>query len=179
MLGLSIPDSVIAKLNIRMKKILKSPNIYIDPKLLKNPAIQEIVKKETNECMKDVEKLSEVSVNEEWKQIQAGLETVAKKHLTSKRTKKKPWITSEILDIMEERRRSKGNKDEYRTLHKAVRRRIRAAKEQYLVGQCEEIEALEKKFDNFHMHKKIKEVTGCNKVRAAYNAYNSRMQMGV
>lgn len=152
-----------------MKKILKSPNIYIDPKLLKNPAIQEIVKKETNECMKDVEKLSEVSVNEEWKQIQAGLETIAKKHLTSKRTKKKPWITSEILDLMEERRRSKGNKDEYRTLHKAVRRRIRAAKEQYLVGQCEEIEALEKKFDNFHMHKKIKEVTGCNKVRAAYN----------
>ena len=70
---------------------------------------------------------------------------------------------------MEERRKSKGNKDEYRTLNKAVQRKIKEAKEEYLAAQCEEIEGLEKKFDSFHMHKKIKEMAGCNRVKTARN----------
>lgn len=33
--------------------------------------------------------------------------------------------------------------------------------------QCEEIELLERKFDGFHMHKKIKEMAGCSKIKTA------------
>jgi len=83
--------------------------------------------------MRDINTSNEVSVDEKWKQIQTGLETIAKKHLTRKTTKKKSWITSEILDLMEERRKSKNNKDEYKTLHKTIQRKIKEAKEEYLV----------------------------------------------
>lgn len=35
--------------------------------------------------------------------------------------------------------------------------------------QCEEIEILEIEFNNFHIHKKVKKIAGCNKVKAASN----------
>lgn len=90
-------NPVIAKLNVKMKKITKRLNNYIDPRLLRDPKIHDTVKKETNECMRGI---TRISVDGKWKRIQTGLETIAKKHLIIKRTKKKPWITSEILDLI-------------------------------------------------------------------------------
>ena len=163
-------NPVIAKLNVRMKTIKKRINKYTDPKILKNSKIHDAVKKEVNECMRDIDTSEELSVDKKWKQIQTKLETITEKHLRSKRTKKKQWMTSEILDLMEERRNSKGNKDEYRTINKVVQKKIKEAKEEYLAAQCEEIEELEKKYDSFHMHKKIKEMAGCNRVNTARNS---------
>jgi hypothetical protein len=72
-------------------------------------------------------------------------------------------MTTEIMDLMEKRRENKNNVSEYKKLHKTIQKNIKVAKESYLNDQCREIELLEKKFDYFHMHKKIREMTGSNK----------------
>lgn len=162
-------NPVVANLNIKMKKIARRQNNYIDCKLLKDPIIQNAVKQQVNECMRNIGIHNEANVDERWTQIQTNLETVAKDHLISKRTKTKPWITTEILDLMEKRRKNKGQVDIYKTLHKAVQRKVKEAKENYLAAQCMEIENLEKKFDCFNMHKNIKEMAGCNKNKSVAN----------
>ena len=58
-------------------------------------------------------------------------------------TAKKKLMTSEILEQMEVRRRVKQDMDEYRRVDMKIRNICRAAKEEYLSQQCEEIEDLE------------------------------------
>ena len=72
-------------------------------------------------------------------------------------TAKKKWMTSEILDQMEMRRRVKKDTDEYRRVNMRIRNMCRAAKEEYLNQQCEEIEELENRNIQI-MHEKVKAV---------------------
>lgn len=162
-------NPVIAKLNIKMKKIERSQKKCIDTRLLKDPNTHDVVKQEINECMRTINALNERNVDEKWKQMQVGLETIAKKHLMCKRTKKKAWMTAEIINLTDERRKNKQNLHEYKRLNKTVQKKIKEAKEEYLAEQCTEIELLEKKFDLFNMHKKIKDMAGCYKGKVTGN----------
>ena len=76
--------------------------------------------------------------------------------------KKQEWMTTDILDLMEMRRKAKGDNDRYRELHRYIRNRCRIEKEKYYVKQCEELERLEKKNPQL-MHNKIRQVTGRRK----------------
>lgn len=67
-------------------------------------------------------------------------------------------MTEEILDLMEERRIQKGKKPEYLRLQNMIRRKIREAKE--MIAKCEEIEYYQSKYDDFIVHKKVRELTG-------------------
>ncbi|XP_039278804.1 craniofacial development protein 2-like [Nilaparvata lugens] len=157
-------NPVVAKLHIKMKKITKRPRNYIDARLLKNPKICDIVKYEVNKAMREFNVSQVDNVEGKWDEVQVTLREIATSHLVDKepQRKKKAWMTSEILDLMEERRKSKGKEKEYRELQKRIQKRIREAKEEYLTLQCEEIEVLEKNFDSFHVHKKVKEMAGCH-----------------
>lgn len=94
-----------------------------------------------------------------------------------KRTKEKPWMTSETLYLMGERRKSKANKGEFKRLNKAVQRKSKEAIDDFLAAQCEEIEVQKTKFGSFHMDIKIKkwlDVTGSRQLVVL-----SKIQMGV
>ena len=93
---------------------------------------------------------------EKWKTLQKALvnsaqEGIAKYGMTAK----KKWMTAEILDQMEMRRRVKKDTDEYRRVNMRIRNMCRAAKEEYLNQQCEEIEELENRNIQI-MHEKLK-----------------------
>lgn len=61
--------------------------------------------------------------------------------LKPERIKRKPWITNEILDLMDERRRLKNtDAQKYRTIHKEIQKKIKEAKEKQLLEECLEIE---------------------------------------
>ena len=84
--------------------------------------------------------------SDKWKTLQKELvnstqECIPKCGMTAK----KKWMTSEILEQMEVRRRVKRDMDEYRRINMKIRNMCRAAKEEYLNEQCEEIEELENK----------------------------------
>lgn len=54
--------------------------------------------------------------------------------LKPERIKRKPWITNEILDLMDERRRLKNiDAQKYRTIHKEIQKKIKEAKEKQLL----------------------------------------------
>lgn len=71
-------------------------------------------------------------------------------------------MTEEILSLMEKRRRCKcqGDHNNYKRLQKLIRIRVRRAKNEWLKGECEELEELQSKHDEFNLHKKLKEVSG-------------------
>ena len=68
-------------------------------------------------------------------------------------------MTDDILDLMDERRRSKGNKDEYERLHKEVRRKCNEAKENWLDQKCQEVDLL-RRFNPHILYKNVAEITG-------------------
>lgn len=58
---------------------------------------------------------------------------------------KKHWVTKDILDLIDERRRYKNAQDElgkkeYRRLHNEIGRKCKQAKEQWLLSECKSIE---------------------------------------
>ncbi|XP_072399046.1 uncharacterized protein [Diabrotica undecimpunctata] len=83
-----------------------------------------------------------------------------RKATADKNKKKQRWMTSEILDLMEERRKHKGrSKAKYKELQRLIGKKIKEAKTTWLANQCSKIEAYAKQYDSFNMHKKIKEMT--------------------
>ena len=83
----------------------------------------------------------------------------ARKSPKIERKAKQKWMTGEILDLMDERRRSKGNKDEYERLHKEVRRKCNEAKETWLDQKCREVDLL-RRFNPHILYKNVAELTG-------------------
>ena len=80
--------------------------------------------------------------------------------------KRKPWMTNEILELMNERRKYKiQDPIRYKILHKEIRRKCREARESWLSDKCKEIEILQKKHDHFNLHKKVKEMSGLQRKR--------------
>ena len=74
----------------------------------------------------------------------------------------KKWITQGILDLMNERRTSKGGNDQYKELNKVIRNKCNEAKEIWLNNKCAQIEA-NSRFCTKDMHDEIRELTGKRK----------------
>ena len=78
----------------------------------------------------------------------------------SQRRARQRWMTDDILDLMEERRCLKGDRERYDEINREVKRRCRERKEEWFNQQCEEVEQL----DRMHMHQKkyerVKQITG-------------------
>ena len=84
----------------------------------------------------------------------------AKEHIpVTKRKEDKKWMSSEILGLMEERRKAKADEQKYSELDKQVKQRCNEAKERWINTQCEAIEA-NTRINGKTMHQKIKEVIG-------------------
>ena len=70
------------------------------------------------------------------------------------------WMTKEILDFMEQRRRMKSQSiDRYKDLDRLVKTMCKERKEEWLRERCQEMEQLER-VDSRLMAEKIREITG-------------------
>ena len=71
----------------------------------------------------------------------------------------KKWMTEEILNLMEDRRKAKLNIDLYKTLNTQIKDKCNEAKEQWINEQCKEIEN-NLTVDSKYMLSKIKDIKG-------------------
>ena len=78
-----------------------------------------------------------------------------------KKTKQK-WITEEILNLMDERKKAK-NTPAYKSLHKKVQNKCREAREQWINSKCEEIEECNRNNSTKRMHEEINLLSGSRK----------------
>lgn len=69
-------------------------------------------------------------------------------------------MDDEILSLMYERCKCKcqGDHSNYKRLQKLTRIRTRRAKNEWLEKECEELEELQFKHDEFNLHKKLNEI---------------------
>ena len=96
-----------------------------------------------------------------WRVLQDALVSAAEEIIPKeKRRGRKAWMTDEILDLMEKRRKVKNVSEErYRELDRNIRQMCKEKKEQWLGEMCEEVELL-KNVDSRLMTEKIREITG-------------------
>jgi hypothetical protein len=106
------------------------------------------------------------NVNQRWQQLKESVlksanEVLGQKTMTSNR---KPWVTTEMIDRMEERRRWKNvNSDEgrkkYRELNNQLRRATDKARQKWWEEQCQELEVLEKSGRSDLLYQKVTQLT--------------------
>lgn len=151
---------VIGRFKVVMKKIKKAAPLKVNLRQLKNGKIKECVEKELNAAM--AETTEDSSVEEHLNHLKSKVEHIKNTILkeNGQRVRKKTWMTDYILNLMEERRLNKNNTIEYKRINNIIRNEIRMAKEKEQKENCEEIEALQLKYDYFNVHRKVKEVTG-------------------
>jgi len=78
------------------------------------------------------------------------------------RIKIRPWMSDEILDIMEERRRSQlcQESERYTEFHRTMKRKCKEAREQWIIAECGEAERLHDSVNFRNNNRKIKQITG-------------------
>jgi hypothetical protein len=106
-------------------------------------------------------------VESKWQELKDCINTSLQSTLPkSKKTKSSSWMTDEILNMMEERKKAAlSDKSEYRRLHRRITGACRKAKDVWLKTQCNEIVRLEKNYEVKKMHMKIREMTGSSRKR--------------
>ena len=135
--------------NIRVKLQRLKQHKFTSSKLdLKSLEKEKEVK---SKFYKEVEaKLETINENQCAEQLvkvfQTSLKEAAKTSIAiCPKKKHKPWITQEILELMNERRKVKNNITAYKKLDREVRNACQKANETLLNNKCQEIEELEKK----------------------------------
>jgi len=132
--------------NVKRAKVIKKWNL---DKLITMG--KETVGKKLAEAIQRNTELGE-NVEEVWNRIKEGMKKGAEETIGFVEGKriKKPWITREMIEKVEERRKYKGRSDEtgkrqYRKLNNELRRETQQAKEKWLAEECAEIEELERR----------------------------------
>ena len=99
-------------------------------------------------------------VEQQWEQLRDSITEAACEEIPEiERKAKQKWMTDDILDLMDERRRAKGNQEEYKRLHREVRRKCNEAKEAWLDEKCREIDLLQR-FTPQIMYQNVAEIAG-------------------
>lgn len=153
-------NPVVCKMVLRVKRLeKKAHNNAIDIKNLSNPETEQKVREQLKKKVKDINDNTS-DIREKWEKTREAIQKTCATFLKRDKQAKTEWITEEIIDMMDERRKYKNkNGVKYRQIHNIIRTKIREAKERWLSDKCREIEQCEKKYDSYNMHKKIKELT--------------------
>ena len=155
-------NAVVMHLNVKFKKIKKA-------KKKLNWNLEELNKENGEKFIDQIENniytIPQETSEQLWNGIKEMITKSAEEHLGCKKKQnpKKPWITSEMIEKMDERRKWKNvNTEEgrkmYRKLNNLLRRETDKAKDKWLDEQCKEIEQLEKRGRSDLMYKRAKEV---------------------
>ncbi|XP_055373661.1 craniofacial development protein 2-like [Condylostylus longicornis] len=167
--GADVPSDhnlLISQINIKLAVMTKSTcKKHLDLQKLKEDECKTEVTQELNNQIKlnfESTSFNNVEIDEVWDRLKSTMKNVASTKLgpTNSRAKQK-WMTSEILNLMDQRRMHK-NRDysQYKRLQTVIRSKIRSAKSQWLNSQCQDIETFQNRHDMFNRHKKIKETAG-------------------
>lgn len=106
-----------------------------------------------------------LTVDDEWAVLKGVISKAADEKVGRKtRTIRKPWITEEILELIDERRKHKNSTDEggrveYRRLKNEVDRKCKEAKERWLHNKCKTVELCMAKGKVDAAYRKVKEIT--------------------
>ncbi|KAL1446126.1 hypothetical protein WDU94_014018 [Cyamophila willieti] len=152
-----------AELRTRLKHVKKKATCkkWNTEKLRTNEAEQ--YQSEIEEKLKNITPLD--SVKEEWNAMKDTILDSLEKNIGKKTERtRKEWITKEMLDKMEERRRWKNDstdkgRKQYKKLNNELRRETDKAREKWMEEQCEKIEELEKYSKTEEMYKVVKNLT--------------------
>lgn len=159
-------NPLIGVLQTKLKKVKKQakPPVYDIRKIREDNTLKETVSESLTKYFKTNNSES-LGVQEDWSRLQNELDTIIKKHVPLKKKEKhKEWMTPDIFKMMEERRNMKGkDQGRFTKLNRQIRSSIRKAKEDEMKTKCLEIENLQKKYDLFNMHRRIKEAAGTHK----------------
>ena len=85
--------------------------------------------------------------------------------LGKQRRKRKPWVIPEILDLYDQKRDLKKKRGEpegaedYREIKRKIRTEMRMAKETWIQGQCQEVEACLRKNNSKKAYQQVKDLT--------------------
>ena len=151
---------VVGTLRIKLKKLKKpktSPKLQLNL-LEKDEIMRESYTVSVKNKFSALEGLT--TAEERWQSMKESILESASEHIpTAKRKEDKKWINSDILKLMDERRKAKGNEIKYRELDKRVKKQCIEAKESWINSQCKEIED-KATMDSKTMHQKIRELSG-------------------
>ncbi|GFO30487.1 endonuclease-reverse transcriptase [Plakobranchus ocellatus] len=99
-------------------------------------------------------------VEQQWENFKSAIMEEATEVIPKiKRKAKQKWMTEEILNLMEERRCAKANKEQYEQIHKKVQEKCNMSKKNWINEKCKEIEQ-QRKHAPQTMYRNIEEITG-------------------
>ena len=147
----------------RVKKSQKKPKYDLD--LLKQTEYKQKFSLEVRnrfETLMNEEPVQEDEIDvveREWKCLKSSI-IAAEEHTIPKKVRRKDneWMTQEILDLMDDRRR-KRNTPEYKRINTQIQAKCRERKEIWYNDKCREIEDLERNHRMREMHEKVRLVT--------------------
>ena len=159
-------NPVVATVRVKLKKFnKKGKRVRYDFERLKDYLTAMDYRSQTNLELETIEDEA-CNVNQRWQQLKESVlksanEVLGQKTMTSNR---KPWVTTEMIDRMEERRRWKNvNSDEgrkkYRELNNQLRRATDKARQKWWEEQCQELEVLEKSGRSDLLYQKVTQLT--------------------
>ena len=135
-------DLVMMKFNLRLKSPKKNKFVRLKFNLdnLKNSETEKNLKKQIDDKLIDL-KLEELnSTDERVKQLNSVITDSANNILGKYRQKKQRWITDELLDMCDLRRKLKKNKFEtgstYKEINSQIKRAMKKAKEDWVNRKC-------------------------------------------
>lgn len=161
---------------IKMKRTQQKTSKIYDMRLLKDPETRRKSRLKLNARISDIE--GQLDTEQTIDRIQKTVESVKEEYLkANKNNKRKSWMTSEIMEMMEERRKCRDDPEGYRRMKIDIRNKIREAKQREVAEKCEEIEALQRKHDTYNLHRKVRELTGGVKNKQLGNLTDSGGQI--
>lgn len=118
----------------RFRKVQKRQSSKkIDVDKLKDQDIKCVIRERLENKMKKVKESAPAEVEKVWGNIKTAIiETQEQEIGHVAYSKRQEWMTSEILDLMSERRTQKSNPVNYKTLDRAVKNKCKEAKEKWL-----------------------------------------------
>ncbi|KAL4089094.1 hypothetical protein QTP88_024166 [Uroleucon formosanum] len=139
---------LLGKLKVRLRRI-------------KQPTMKNKLNLEILTDGKVLNEKPEASIEKTWQSIKKSITEVKKNNLGQIiKTKKRPRTTDNIFNLMNGRRRHKNvNDQQYKQIHRQIKREIRTAKEKHFANEYNEIENYMRVGDSFNLHKKIKDAT--------------------
>uniref|UniRef100_A0A6P7GYL9 Uncharacterized protein LOC114348476 n=1 Tax=Diabrotica virgifera virgifera TaxID=50390 RepID=A0A6P7GYL9_DIAVI len=121
---------VVGKFRFRFKKVAKkNSNKKCDMRILKDKKTKETVAQILSEKLINMEQT--YNAEESLQNICETFNNIREEHLIEKKEMRKSWMNDNILQLMEERRKSKNNKIMYNTIQRQIRTEIRKAKENW------------------------------------------------
>jgi len=170
-------DLVMMTFRTRLKKTNKpkSTRLKFDLDKLKDPAVADSFKALIGGKFAPLLVLGEEELDLEQtiKTFNTAVLETANQAIGKHQRKKKPWVTTEILDMCDQRRELKSKKGtaegrtQYRAVNNKIKRAMKKAKEDWIEQQCTEVEENLQKNNTKQAYQTIKDLTATKQGRVS------------